>query len=81
MQADSQEKLNRMMMYEELKHYNELVGHCFKECILSMSSKKLNPQELTCLENCYKKNSNFDQRFLQALNYANMVHSGPQSNS
>ena len=79
MQVPNEAEMQRMMMLEEMRHYNLVVSHCFNECIRSMSSKKLVPAEVTCLENCYKKTSKFNERFVQALNYVNMTRDPTQT--
>ena len=64
----SEADLRKLMMVEELKHYNQTVEKCFKECVWSMTSKDLTTPEMTCLENCYKKVLNFNERMGQMLN-------------
>ncbi|CAG9331577.1 unnamed protein product [Blepharisma stoltei] len=68
MQSYSEEDMQKMLMYQEMKHYNEIVASCFKECVRSMASKKLVPPEETCLYNCYKKITLYNDRIVLALN-------------
>lgn len=64
----SEAEVRKMMMVEELKHFNQLVEKCFKECVWSMSSKDLTRPEVACLENCYTKVVKFNERMGQMLN-------------
>jgi Tim10/DDP family zinc finger len=73
MQAIDNQKIQQIVMKEEIRFYNTLVYSCFKECVKSMASQKLLPAESDCLENCYKKTFTSYQRLTEALNYANAV--------
>ena len=76
MQGLSDGDLRKMMMVEELKHYNHTVERCFKDCVWSMSSKDLTQPETVCLENCYKKVVKFNERMGQMLNVVVQQRSG-----
>lgn len=64
----SEAELRHLMMVEELKHYNQIVERCFKECVWSMTSRDLTRPETQCIENCYKKVVKFNERMGQMLN-------------
>ncbi|CAG9315076.1 unnamed protein product [Blepharisma stoltei] len=78
MQNLSEQQLQQMMVLEEMKHYNKMVSTCFKECILTMTSKTLAPQEKTCMENCFRKTSKFNEKLVQSLNFVTIARSNQQ---
>jgi hypothetical protein len=71
MQGLSEADVQKLMMLEEMRYYNQAISHCFKECVRTMTSKQLLPPEKECLENCFRKVTKYNERFAQAMNFVN----------
>lgn len=76
MQEPSDITTTQKVYVREIKRYNSLVSDCFKLCVRSMSSKKLDPSEERCLGLCYKKTNSYNDRFTTASNDLNSQRIG-----
>uniref|UniRef100_A0A336M1R6 Mitochondrial import inner membrane translocase subunit n=1 Tax=Culicoides sonorensis TaxID=179676 RepID=A0A336M1R6_CULSO len=47
-----------------LQVYNRITEICFKACVDNLSSRQCTDEEARCVDNCYKKYSNANQRLL-----------------
>lgn len=75
MQGMGEAEVQKLMMFEEMRYYNQAIAHCFNHCVRTMTSKQLLPPEKECLENCFRKVTKFNERFAQAMNFVNMTRS------
>lgn len=73
MQAPVDPRIQRMVMKQELKLYNDLLNACFKDCVRSLNNTKLYKEECVCLENCFKKSMSSYMKIGEAFAYASMV--------
>lgn len=60
-------------MYEEMKLYNQIASHCIKRCANQFRNKEIIPPEDTCLKNCFAKVTEYNNRFIRAVNEANFI--------
>ena len=68
-QGLSEAEAQSMLQFETMKLYNSILKRCFNDSIQNFSSKTLLSGEIKSFENCIRKTSQFNERFIQAINY------------